>query len=275
LEQHPTAEWWDMHGTSFERIYGRDRLNQVAGLIASTAPNRAPRENLQTMSEYMRRVIKGEPVLQPEWRVPEGEMSRLAGKQIGMEESFARNLQLSGEGRVAELGASKVNEEARALLGDPNAVVLDRHQVRLTESPRRGIFAGSDEGAFTNDKGYQLVKQQFLEAAKRAGRSARDYSADVWTGIRETIKNTSDLYGTKFRGSAIAGESKSYADHFDHLIRDKAKHLGITVAEMESRLSRGDATLMSWLVGTPIGATLYARWAESQPRAAGARASTP
>ena len=81
-------------------------------------------------------------------------------------------------------------------------------------------------------------------------------SADVWTGIRETIKNEGELYGTKFKASAISGESKSYADHFDDLISAKAKHLGITVRELEEKLRNGDANLMAFVLASPFGAAL-------------------
>lgn len=257
LDNFPAAQWWDMHGGPFERVYGSQNMPQVAGFTASTAPNAAPRENLQTMSEYMRRQIKGEPILQPEWIVPEGMMTRQPGKQIGMETSRARNLERSSEGLLGELRQDKVREEAQAMMGDPNAAVFDRHWARLAEDPSRGIYTASSEGVVEPGKQYLTLKDSVAEAAARAGRSLRDYSADVWTGIREHIKNNSELFGQRFRGSAITGDSKSYADHFEDLIRDKAKHLGITVSEMEERLRKGDANLMSLVLGTPLGYAVY------------------
>ena len=85
-------------------------------------------------------------------------------------------------------------------------------------------------------------------------------SADIWTGIRETIKNTSELFGQKFRGSAITGDSKSYADHFDDLIRAKAKHLGVTVEQMEAKLRNGDANLMSAILSAGAGLSAFKLW---------------
>ena len=263
LNQHASKEWWDMHGSSFERVYGPDKLEQLAGFIASTAPNAQPRENLQTMSEYMRRSIKGEPIIQPDWRVPAGQMSRREGSKIGMETGRAANLIKSENKRLADLLQDKVREEAMALMGDPNAVVLDRHWARISEDPSRGIFAAVSEGVIEPGKDYKLLKSQVVEAAKAAGRDPRDYSADVWTGIRETIKNKSELFGQKYKGSAIRGESKSYADQFDDLIADKAKFMGITVQEMEKRLRNGDATLLSLVLATPLGAAAY-RESQSQ-----------
>lgn len=260
LAQHPASEWWDMHGSAFERVYGPQNLPQVAGFTASTAPNSAPRENLQTMSEYMRRHIQGEPVLQPDWRVPEGQMTRQPGKRIGMEKTRRGNLVAASRGDLAALRKDKVREEAMALMGDPNAVVLDRHWGRLAEDPASGVYTAAQEGVVEPGRQYQLLKNQVAMGAQRAGRSPRDYSADAWTGIRETIKNTSNLFGQPFRGSAITGDSKSYADIFDDLIRDKAAFLKITREEMEARLRAGDATLLSLMLASPLVYSAYQQW---------------
>lgn len=275
LSQFPAKEWWDMRGGPFERVYGQENLPQVAGFTASTAPNAAPRENLQTMSEYLRRHLKGEPTIQPEWRVPEGMMTRQPGKQIGMEQTRRANLERSSRGAIGELQADKVREEAQALMGDPNAVVLDRHWARVAEDPASGVYTSAAEGVVEPGKQYQTLKAPIVEAARKAGRDPRDYSADVWTGIRERIKRTSELYGQKYRKGSITGESKSYADQFEDLIADKAKHLGITKDEMERRLRSGDATLLSLLGATTLLAPiLHEVLQQPQQLPAGRGAST-
>lgn len=266
LNKQPTKEWWDMHNTAFERVYGKQNIPQAAGFTASTAPVTAPRENVQMMSEYMRRHLKGEPIVQPDFRIPETAMKRV-GMQMPMETGRAANLEKSARGAIDELQRAKVRSEAQALLGDPNAVVLDRHWARLSEDPARGIYAHPEEGVIEakplkkGQHDYDFMADQVRTAARSAKRDPRDYSADVWTGIRETIKNTDQLFGTPHKGSAITGESKSYADHLDDLILDKAKHLKITPAEMERRLSRGDAELLSTvLAGSPAIYGVYQRW---------------
>jgi len=260
LTGHPTGDWWDIRGSLMEKIYGKDNLPQVAGYTASTAPVSAPRENIQTMSEYMRRHIKGEPAIQPDWRVPPGMMTRQEGVQIGMEQSRANNLRRSSLGDYTNLSGKKVGEEGRALMGDPNAVVLDRHQIRVSEDPARGIYA-SGQPDIVSEKNYDALKQAITDYANAHSiKNPNRASADIWTGIRETIKTKSDLFGTKFQGSAVTGDSKSYIDHFDDLINDKAKHLGISRGEMEKRLSSGDANLLSAVLATPVGAAIFAAW---------------
>ncbi len=73
----------------------------------------------------------------------------------------------------------------------------------------------------------------------------------------KTIKNKSELFGIQYKRGSITGDSKSYADQFTDLVADKAKFLGITVKEMESRLRKGDANLLSILLATPLGMSLY------------------
>jgi hypothetical protein len=270
LSKYPTKEWWDMHGSSFERIYGTKDLPQVAGFTASTAPNTAPRENLQVMSEYMRRYIRRDPIIQPEWRTPEGLMSRAPGKQIGMEQSRAANLQKAAGGRLSELQRDKVRSEAQAMMGDPNAVVLDRHWARLGEAPERGIYTSTQEGVISaqararGPSDYGIMENEVRDAARSIGRDPRDFSADAWTGIRDTIQRTGQLYGQKFKGASVRGESKSYADHLDDLVREKAKHMGMTASELEKRLRGGDASLLGIMLGAPTIAAAYRYWDAGQ-----------
>ena len=271
LNQFPSKEWWDMHGSSFERAYGPERLPHVAGFSASTAPVSNPYDNMRTMSEYMRRHIAGEPIIQPDWRAPAGGMWLSEGKQLPLEQSRIPNLEKSARGDLAALQRAKVREEAAAMMGDPNAVVLDRHWARLTEAPERGIYANAQEGVINTNilkRGlgdYDFVKNEVSKAARAAGRDPRDFSADAWTGIRETIKNTSELFGTKHKGSAITGESKSYADIFQELLEKKAKHLGTSADELDKRLRRGEANLLStMLVSSPALAAAYRRWQADQ-----------
>jgi len=265
LSKHANPEWWDIHGTLFEEIYGSERLAQVAGFVASTSPSTDPTTNLRLASEYMRRLIKGEDILQPNWRVPEGTQTRNPGTQLSHHEGIGggANLEKAARGDYRDLQANKVNDMAKAMMGDPDASVLDRWWTRIAEKPEAGIYTGTQEGAFLKPtKGlnqYQELKKVVAEAAKAAGRSARDFSADVWAGMREVAKNTGELFGQKMKPGAIAGESKGQADILNDLVESKANFLGISRTEMIERLKRGDENLLSLLLATPLGAYLYAQ----------------
>ncbi len=244
LDQHPNPNWWDIRGTALERVYGADELERVAGLTATTAPMLEPKPNLQQMSEYMRRHLKGEPIYQPDWRVPAGTMSRNEGARIGL--PHKQNLQRADE--LKPLSGAKVESERKALLGDPDAVVLDRHWAKISEKPEAGVYVEPGAGKISSDKTYEMISDSVTEGAKAAGMTPRDFSANVWTGIRETIKTKNELFGQKFKKGSIQGESKSYADHFEDLLDEKAAHLGITKPELEARLRSGDANLLAWVI---------------------------
>ena len=263
LNKHSNKEWWDMYGTVFEDVYGTEHMEALAGYIASTAPNTNPTQNIRMASEYMRRHLLGEEIIQPQWRVPGGTQSRTEGVQIGMEAGRVKNLTASQEGRIQDLSAEKVRNEALALLGDPDAAVFDRWWARLAEDAEKGVYTAAKDGTFESAKKTYNQYNDLLEvvrgAAKQEGRSARNYSADVWTGVRETVKETDALFGAKFQGSALTGESKGYADLFSDLIKSKADFLGISVGKFKSRLAKGDAELLTLLLGAPLGAHAFSQ----------------
>jgi len=265
MDQQPTKEWWDVYGTLFEEIYGTERIEQLVGFVASTSPRTDPTTNMRVASEYMRRLLKGEDIIQPNWRRPEGTQAGTPGAKMPMEQQRKKNLELSAEGRYKELTGPKVNDMARALAGDPDAAVMDRWYARGTEKPEAGVFTGPDEAVIPPSKKwmgyepYEEAKNAVSRAARKAGRDPRDFSADAWVGMREVAKNTGELFGQKMKSSAIAGESKGIADLFTDLVESKAKFLGISVSEMKARLAAGDANLLSMMLATPIGAWLFAQ----------------
>jgi len=261
LSQHPTDEWWDIHGTALEDVYGKENLPQVAGFIASTAPNANPTQNMRTMSEYMRRYVKGEDTIQPDWRVPDTAVNRTPGVRIGMEAGRVANLNKSARGDYDQLRADKVNAEGRALMGDDDAMVFDRWHARGAEKPIAGVYTDSKDGFFPGatktvnpylgtKNPYESLEDVFRKEAGLLGETPRNFSADVWTGIREEVKNTGKLFGEDFDPAAVYGESKAYADVFTDLIKEKAKHLGISISEMKKRLKAGDTELLS-TIGVP------------------------
>lgn len=248
LKQHPTDEWWDMHGTALEDVYGSENLDKMAGFIASTAPNTPPDKNLRDASEYMRRLIAGEPIIQPDYRIPETARTRTPGVKIGMEAGRVANLEKSAAGDIDRLQSDKVRSEAQALMGDPDAVVLDRWWARLAEDPKSGVYTGTQEGKFpvatkTNNP-YAALEDVIRRRAGELGETPRNFSADVWTGVRETVKDTDDLFGQPFKGSSVPGESKGYADIFMDEAKKKAQHLGLSLSEFLDRLRKGRAELL-------------------------------
>ena len=271
LAQHPSKEWWDLHGTSLERVYGPENLPAVAGYTAATAPRTKIVPNLRQMTEYMRRQLAGEPVVQPSWRVPEGALSMQPGGQMPLEASRVANLERVRRGALGELSSTKVADEAKAFLGDPNVGPIDVHHIRLGEAPERGIYAATQPGEIettaTKAMGvapYDFQQAQIADEARNQGRTLRDYSADVWTGITETIRRTNQLYGAPFRGSMVGG-GEGYADQFSKILEQAAKKLGMDQDKLEHQLRSGDSSLLSWLlVSSPAFYAAYRQWQAPQ-----------
>jgi len=254
LSRHPNLRWWDT--SDIENIYGAQTRPQISGFMASTAPNSDLVQNTQTFSEYMRRYLAKENILQPDWRVPQTAAFRTPGTKIGMEEMRRGNLLASARGELSSLQANKVREEAFAMMGDPNAIPLDRYWAYLSEKPSAGVFAAAKAGEVPSGKPYERLKGAVSEISQGGLLSPRDYSAQAWTGTREQIRETGNLFGQKLRTGA-RGESKGYADHLNDLIVEKAQRLGISVDELKNRLASGRENLLGLGLATPAIGLLW------------------
>jgi hypothetical protein len=102
------------------------------------------------------------------------------------------NLRRAVEGKP--LGGNKVGNFAKNILGDPDAVTVDRWMAR--------IFFGKDSVKETQ---YEFVKAWITKEARKHGVSPRDYQAALWTG-----KKLEDGLG---RGETL--------EHLDDVIREK------------------------------------------------------
>lgn len=262
MDQQKTKEWWDVYGTIFEEVYGPENMEVLMGLIATSSTATPPIENIRVASEYMRRHLLGEPLIQPDWRAPAGLETFTEGRKMPMESTRAPNLKKVEEGRFDELRREKVNDMYRAQAGDPDASVMDRYYTRIAEKPSEGIYTGKKAGEFDAPTKYRHrykdIQKIMAEAAKKAGVDARRFSADVWVGMREVAKKTGELFGEKI-GDQATGPSYGIADIFSDLIESKARFLDISVDEMKARLAAGDENLLSLILATPLGAWLYSR----------------
>lgn len=250
LKQHPTVNWWDLHGTDLENIYGKEKLPNVAGYLAATSPVSDVPRNARIASEYMRRHIAGEPIIQPDFRMPDNAVFETPGNMMPMETGRKNNLLAASEGRIDDLSKEKVRNMGKALLGDPNAMVFDRHWANLSEKPVEGVYTGPEKGVFPSGKQYSDLETIVANQAKEAGLSPRDFSANVWTGYRNKAQQGNEVYGQKTAGAGIQGESKSIADTYLDLIKSKAQKLNIPYDEMLNKLKAGEMSLLSLL---PVG----------------------
>lgn len=284
--------WWQLHGTDLERVYGKENVKRLAGALAVTSPGTPPVHNMRSASEYMRRMLAGEPIVQPGFQIPatavgstEGAMGGVVpgdfnspGTKMPMEEARVPNLKRVELGDYAKIQLDKANDMYHALIGEPVGV-FDRHWAKLAEDWKTGVYAESTpnrlEGSMLPEadklagkKGqvnsYALVENAVRTAAKAKGLPLDHYSAYVWEGIRDTIKQTGELYGMEHRASAIPEASGGFPNLFNQMVAEKAKHMGMSVEKFEAGLRAGKYELLTAVLATPAGLAALHLWAQQQ-----------
>jgi hypothetical protein len=265
-------EWWKLRGTVWERLYADRpdgtmtdaRMKRVAGFLAATAPNAGTTDNVRQATEYLRRMLNKEPIIQPEWRAQPGvNVTHMeAGKMMPMETVRANNLELAMRKRGDLMNEDKVREEFKALTGDPNAQVLDTQLAKIGEVPESGVYLNATAGR-VEGKAYQVMATQLRRIATKLGRQPRDFTAEVWTGIRETIRRTGELFGRKFKRPV--GESYGYDQILEREIAFTAKKLGVTPLEVERRIKAGHMSTLAALLSTGgVAAQAAQQWLAQQ-----------
>jgi hypothetical protein len=280
-------DWWNLYGSDLERVYGKERVAPLAAMLASTSPASAPVHNLRSASEYLRRLIKDEPMIQKGFRIPEtaigsreGMMGAMApgdysspGKKMPMERTRAPNLRRAAEfdyasakpGEGPRMMEDKVNDMFHALTG-MDVGVYDRRYAKLFEDWEKGIYAEKTKdklkGSMKTGKvgTYALIENALRDGAKRHGMNLSTFTANVWEGIGETIKKTGKLYGMKQQAHSIPEASLGFPGIFNAMVAEKAKAWGVTVEEFEKRLRNGDAELLTTILATPVGLAAYKQY---------------
>jgi hypothetical protein len=101
-------------------------------------------------------------------------------------------------------------------------------------------------------------------AADRAGIPVRTFSAQVWEGVKATIKKYGALFGQKYGAHTINDEVGGFGDLIMPIVEDAAKKWGVSVAEVERRLKAGETSLLGTVLSTGIGAEAYRLWQQEQ-----------
>ncbi len=248
LAKSPTSDWWKLKGTELEEIYGTENLPQIAGLLAATSPMENVTRNVRMASEYLRRIKSGEDILQPNFKFGDKNIPVTyegIKNQMPMEKGRTKNLLAASKGEINKLNREKVRGMAKALLGDDDAMVFDRHWANLSEKVKDNIFTGLDKGQFPTGGPYKKLEEVIRKNAKKAGITPREYTANIWTGYRNLAQTKGEVFGVKTAGEGIQGESKAISDIFSDLVTDKAKKLNIPRDEFVEQLKKGTMNLTS------------------------------
>ena len=256
-------DWYNVQG--WTDIYGQDKIEQIAGFIASTSNNTSLSDNVRLTTEYLRRFIKNEDIVQPDYRLIEGGPTGVgfkvgmgeAGTVLNMEQGRVNNLKVSALGELDRISESTGNEKVKSfaqnLANVKDRATLDTYWAQISENPNRGIFTNTQFGVI-GIKDYPLLEKEVARVAKERNPTAknptRKFSAEVWTGIRRKIAETGEFYGRQ-TGKKIQDEG-NYNTVLESLIKEKAGFLDIPVAKFKQMLANGDANLLSLMLTSPI-----------------------
>jgi|TARA_R110002153_G_scaffold253780_2_gene411989 hypothetical protein len=248
LSKSPTSDWWKLKGTELEDVYGTENLPQIAGLLAATSPVSDVPRNVRIATEYLRRMKSGEDILQPNFKFGDNGIPVTyegIGNQMPMETGRAKNLLAASKGEIDKLNREKVRGMAKALLGDDDAMVFDRHWANLSEKTKDNVFTGIEKGVFPTGASYKKLEEVIRKNAKKANITPREYTANIWTGYRNLAQTKGEVFGVKTAGEGIQGESKAISDIFSEMVTDKAKKLDIPRDEFVEQLKKGTMNLTS------------------------------
>jgi hypothetical protein len=274
MQKAGRGPWWDITKGPLAMTYGQSQvgghnpMEVVSGMIASTSPQNAPAANMQLASELIRRAIKGEPIRQPAFRAPSSAMGPVEpagfspgpGMAMPGTNTWANNAEKVVAGRNDLLQQDKVQDMYRALMGEPDVAVVDRHFAKIAEDPASGVYTAAApnkvEGSMDTwqRSAYADIENALRDASRNSGMTLSDYSATVWEGIRSRIKNTGELFGQQHGAGRIPETVGGFNEIFEDLLARKASHLGIDINEMVRRLAAGDAELLTALLATGAGA---------------------
>lgn len=166
------ADWYNT-GKELKRYFGKDAAI-MARLIAATSNNSTVKSNLTlALKAYA------------QWKVdPTQDIE-------GLMKTLLPNVKRAFEG---DLEGRKVDNFAKAILGDPDAVVVDRWMMR----------AFGFKGVAPTPSQYDIIEHAIVDMAKKKGITPREVQASIWFGVKEEMERgkarpSSEPYGQLLR----------------------------------------------------------------------------
>lgn len=157
--------WYAECQSLFEELYGPEKLSFVCSLFAATSINSSLKSNIRLFRKAMHEIENNLPFSN---YLP---VMKLQLKRIRSGESI--------RGR-------KISSFAKAMSGDPNAVVVDIWLLRAFEMDNRYVrsFGGKERSGGATDKQYDFIELFCREYADREELEARQVSSMIWSGVR-------------------------------------------------------------------------------------------
>lgn len=168
--------WYQECEQTFREIFGNDRIVLVAKLFAATSINTSLKSNITLFRKALYEI---------EHELPIGNYLPNIKAQI----------QRIKEGK--DLSGRKIKSFARAMSGDPDAVVVDIWLLRAFNQDRKyfrtgGPHDGSFRSAGATDKQYTQIEQWIRKEARQRNIEPRQLSAMIWSGVRTFTNGIDD-----------------------------------------------------------------------------------
>jgi hypothetical protein len=156
--------WYPECATVFKNLFGEQKLKLVCQLFAATSINTSMKSNITLFRRAYYELENNLPV----------------GNYLP---NIQTQLNRIREGK--ELSGRKINSFARAMYGDPEAVVVDIWLMRAFNiNSKRVLKSGRVANSSPTKKQYDFIENWVREEAKNMGIQPRQLSSMIWAGAR-------------------------------------------------------------------------------------------
>lgn len=168
--------WYQECEQTFRDIFGDDKIVLVCKLFAATSINTSLKSNITLFRKAYYEMENGLPI----------------GNYLP---NIKMQLQQIREGK--DLTGRKINSFARAMSGDPEAVVVDIWLLRAFNLDRKyfrtgGPHDGSFRSAGATDKMYTQIEDWIRREAHKRDIEPRQLSSMIWAGVRTKTNGIDD-----------------------------------------------------------------------------------
>lgn len=160
-------DWYKQCQQLFEDLYGKEKLQLVTNIFAATSINSSLKSNIRLFRKALYEIENGLP------------FSNYLPVML---------LQLQRIRAGQPIQGRKISSFARAMSGDPNAVVVDVWLLRAFELDNKSkrSLSGRLQSSGATNKQYDFVELYCRELAEVLGLQPKEVSAMIWAGVRIT-----------------------------------------------------------------------------------------
>jgi hypothetical protein len=214
------SEWYEKVGGYLAEKLGPEDGQMFARFLAATSINATVKANttlaLRAFSEwkagleFVKKPPTGKALAKLQRENP-AELKRLVdaynNRPKGQESYLSSVVDELNRAKAGEaFEGRKIENFARAILGDPNAIVIDRWMMRWAGFPATEAFGAAD------DPIYDIVEDMVRKAAAEHGVTPRQMQAAIWKGTRDRLGIVEEKTGKTLR--------TEYGGSYDDLLED-------------------------------------------------------